>query len=313
MSDTTGTATTAGQADRPRRRRGFLFPILLITAGALFFAANFGYLPPISARAVLALWPLLLVVWGIEIIVGRRQPYLALAIELLIIAAGIAVVVSQPAFVTPSSRGTSAASVERAGARTLSLRIDGGGGSYSLAGGASALVDAHSEGEMEVTTRRTNDSADVRIKPADQLVIVGGLPTSNVDVRIASDVPSSLLLNFGAGDLVVDLHDILVRDARVQTGASKLELTLPKPTGDVAVRLQAGAATLTVVVPEGVEARITTTGGLISTNVQNQRFATSANTTLGRNTSIVETAGYAAAKDRVTVTIEAGASSITIR
>jgi hypothetical protein len=314
MSDTTGTGTTPAQADRPRRRRGFQFPLLLIVVGGLFFAANFGYLPPISARALLALWPLLLVIWGIEIIVGRQQPYLALVIELLIIVAGIAAVVSQPALLTPS-RGTSATSIERAGARALSLRIDGGGGSYSLAGGASALVDAHAEGEMEVTTRRTNDSADVRIKPADQLVILGGIAASSVDVRIASDVPASLRLNFGAGDLVVDLRDILVRDARVDTGASKLIMTLPIPTGDVPVRIGVGAASVEIVVPDGVEAQISVTGGLVSTNTLNPRIVAAPDggpAPRGRP-SLIGTSGYASAKDRVTVTIEAGASSITIR
>jgi len=63
----------------------------------------------------------------------------------------------------------------------------------------------------------------------------------------------------------------------------------------VPVRIQAGASSIVIDVPDGVEAKVTTTGGLISTS--------------GRT----ETPGYGAASDRVTVTIEAGASSIVVR
>ena len=148
MSDAS-VAAPPPPAERPRRRRGFLFPLLLIVVGALFFASNFGYLPPISARAVLSLWPLLLVVWGVEIILARRQPYLALAIELVVILAGVAAVVTQPgAILLPAGASSSSATVEREGTRTLSLRVDGGGGSYSIAGGATTLVDARSDGEI---------------------------------------------------------------------------------------------------------------------------------------------------------------------
>ena len=320
MTDTT--AVTPGPTPAPAparpRRRGLLFPLVLIVLGGLFFAANFGYIAPISARAVLSLWPLILVLVGIEMIVARRQPYLALALELLVLAAGVAAVLVQPLGLIgiPANASTDAV-VERQGTRTMSLRVDGGGGSYSITGGAagSLLAATSRGGEIEVATRRTGDSADIRIRPLDRVggPFFGGSAPSNVDVRIAPDVPTSLRVSVGAGDFNVDLHDLQIRDARVETGASNLTVTLPRPSGDVSVILQAGAASITVVVPEGVEARVTTTGGLVSSSTQNTRFGSASGSVLGRGGSSVETSGYAAAKDRVTVSIEAGASSITIR
>jgi len=56
-----------------------------------------------------------------------------------------------------------------------------------------------------------------------------------------------------------------------------------------------------VEVPAGVEARITSTGGLNSTHFENPRFSGS------------ETSGYASAKDRVTVRITSGVTSIVVR
>jgi hypothetical protein len=131
---------------------------------------------------------------------------------------------------------------------------------------------------------------------------------------VASDVPvTTLRVEAGGADVTLDLRDIQVRDARIQTGASRVELTLPKPSGDVPIRLEAGAATVTIVVPDDVEASVTTTGGLITTNFDNPRFSGGTQPSLLRVGGTRATAGYAEAKDRVTITIQAGASSITVR
>ena len=58
---------------------------------------------------------------------------------------------------------------------------------------------------------------------------------------------------------------------------------------------------ITIEIPAGIEAKITTSGGLTSTRVENPRVSGS------------ETAGYATAADRVTIRISAGATSIVIR
>jgi hypothetical protein len=58
-------------------------------------------------------------------------------------------------------------------------------------------------------------------------------------------------------------------------------------------------------VPEGVEARVTTDGALLTLRSSNTRV------TLGNNTA--ETSGYGSATARVTVNVTAGVSSITIR
>ncbi len=321
MSDTATLTTTSAPGERPRRRRGLLFPLLLIVVGALLLAAEYGYLPPLSVRALLSLWPLLLILPGVEMIVARRQPYLALVIELLIVVFAIGVAATQPRglFVPPASGASSSATVARETSRSLALRLEGGAGDYTLRGGASALVEATSQGgEISVRTDRRGDLADVRVQPAgfagDVVIFPGVTPPLNVDVRVASDVPlTSLRVDGGAGDFTLDLRDVPVRDVRIQTGASKVELTLPHPSGDVPVRIEAGAATLTIVVPDDVEARITTTGGLVTTTTLNARLGSGSSSAVARSGSSVETAGYAAAKDRVTLTIQAGASSITIR
>jgi cell wall-active antibiotic response 4TMS protein YvqF len=323
VSDMTTSTTPASPPPVPPRRywdrrRGYLLPMLLIAAGVFFLLGNLGYLPAFSWRAFVSLWPVLLILFGIELIVARREPLLALGLELLVIVAAVALVAAQPiGLLSPApALGSTDFSRPRDQARSLSVRVDGGAGTYRIAGGASDLVDAHSSGgEIAVNDVRRGDRADIHVQPASmgEPFHFGGTPPNDVDLKIASDVPTSLRVSGGAGDFALDLTAIKVTDARVETGASRVELTLPTPTGDVPIRVSGGAATITIIVPDGVEAAITTSGGLLSTTTENPRLGSGTTSGVARSPTTQQTSGYATAKDRVTVTIQAGASSITIR
>lgn len=325
MTDATvPTPGPSSSSEPPRwyrhRRRGYLWPMLLIAVGVFFLLGNLGYLPPLSWRAVGSLWPVLLVLLGIEMVVGGPQPLVALAIEALVVVAAVALVAAQPyGLLAPvTGTGTPGSSFSRPleGAHSLALQVEGGGGTYTVAGGAAGLVDASSQGgEIAVHDSRRGDHADVRVQLADPggPFRWGGAPPSAVSVRVASGVPTSLRVSGGAGDFAVDLRDITVTDARVDTGASRLDLTLPTPSGDVPVRVSAGAASVTIVVPDGVEASVTTSGGILSTTTLNPRLGSGTSSGVARSGTTEQTPGYATAPDRVTVTISAGASSVTIR
>ena len=69
--------------------------------------------------------------------------------------------------------------------------------------------------------------------------------------------------------------------------------------------MDGGASSVVVQIPSDVEARVIVTGGLVSSNTTNPRASKSGNA--------IETSGYVAAKDRVTVTITGGATSVSVQ
>jgi len=77
-----------------------VFPAILIALGGLFLLANFGLIAPLSLRGVLALWPLVLVLVGIHLLVGRERPSLALGLQLGVLAIGLALVMAR-AYIAP--------------------------------------------------------------------------------------------------------------------------------------------------------------------------------------------------------------------
>ncbi len=296
-------------------RRGVFWPLVLIALGLVFLLANFGYIPSVSLFVLLSLWPLLLVLAGIDLAFARRWPLPTLAAELGVIALGLVLVAAQPPLFpggwfgfAVSGGGESDITVPRDGAASLSLRINGGAGSYRLSGGSTQLVESHSDrSDLRLRrSERTTKGVEVRIdQGADSGPRFGPRGSATVDTKIASDVPTSLDLNYGAGEFVIDLRDVRVTDARINAGASSLDITLPRPTEEVSMTINAGASNVVVVVPDGVEVRITTSGAILSLRSENPRVNASGST--------AETSGYSAARGRVTLRITAGASSVTVR
>ena len=277
--------------------RGLIWPLLLIAAGVTFLLANFGYLPAFHVgRAIGVLWPLVLVLVGIDLALARRMPAAALGLQVVAIVAGLAVLATRPDIVSGASFSGPVAqtvSIERGSSTTATMRFQVGAGRFELSGGATALLEASSQNtDLRERVTRSGSRADVRIEQ--EFHGFTG-PGRAVSAKVASDVPMTIRLESGAGEFRLDLREVKATDVRVDTGAAELTVILPKPTGNVPVTIHAGASSIVIEIPSGVEAKVTVKGGLISTS------------------GPTETPGYAASTDRVTVTIEAGASSIVVR
>jgi hypothetical protein len=103
----------------------------------------------------------------------------------------------------------------------------------------------------------------------------------------------SLDVQAGAGTFELDLEGVVTTGVRCGIGAADLRIVLPRPRGEVPVRVEGGAAQFTFEIPAGVEARVTTTG-LLTASGPNQ------------------TPGYSTATDRVSVTVTGGAAAVRV-
>ena len=304
-----------------RRRRGVFWPLLLIALGLLFLLQTMGFISGVSWLAIASLWPILLILIGLDIAFAGRWPVPTLVAEVLVIAVGLALVAYAPnlgpgVFVFGGSGpGESDVTVPRSGATELDLTLNAGATrAYRVSGGATELVQAHSaDADLRVRTTGTS-RLNVRLDQVTPNGFIRPAGEADIQVQVASDVPTSLTINAGAGQFDIDLSDIHVRSADVNVGASSMRFVLPKPTGDVPIDMNGGASNITLTVPDGVEARISTSGGLISLRSDNPRLGdTGSSRGVFAGKTSVETSGYATAHDRVTLTITAGASSIVIR
>jgi hypothetical protein len=210
---------------------------------------------------------------------------------LLIVGVGLYVLFG--AFI-PRSRADSSTTIPRDGTTMLDLDLGVGAGTFRVGGGATELVEVHSqEDDISSSVERLGTRTRARIRQRTDWFPFGRTSPYSWDVRVAEDVPTAFVLSAGAGDFTIDLSSLRIVDAKISAGAAQLRLTLPHPSGEVRMTVSMGAASLRVQVPPSVEARFATSG-LMSIN--------------GRN----ETPGYATARDRVFVTVTGGAASLTI-
>ena len=76
----------------------FFWPVVFMGAGALWLLVAMNILPSAQALALLNLWPILLIVGGIDLMVGKRYPAVNLALGLLTVAALFFFAFAGPAF-----------------------------------------------------------------------------------------------------------------------------------------------------------------------------------------------------------------------
>lgn len=291
------------------RRGGFAFPLLLVGIGLAFLLSNVGVIGSVDFDGVLRLWPLILVLLGVDLLLAARVPVLALALEATIVLAGLAYVATFTAGAGGVARpAAERVTVERQGERELTLRFSGGAGRYTLSGGTrDALVEATSDGPgLElVRVDRSGEGATVELEHSTRGFVPLGRTSTRVDLRVPADVRTRLDVSIGAGTLEIDLREVQARDVRISSGAGTLRLELPRPSGELSIVVETGAGTVTVDVPGGVEARVAVTGGIAPLRATDRRFTVQG--------GVAETPGYASTRDRVSVVIEIGAGSVSVR
>jgi len=293
------------------------WPLLLIAIGLVALASNYGAVEPLSVVTILALWPVLLILLGIDIAFARRWPVPTLILEVAVIGGALLLAATQPSALrlatfsfsnsSDCTNASAAASVARGSLQSLRLTINGGAARYHLTGGGTAAVTASADGtELCVRDSRSNDPSgatrgDVRLSQS------GGRFSTNTDVavQVANDLPLSLVVNAGAGEFVFDLGDVRTTDARLNVGASSTTIVLPRPTNDVPVRIEGGASNVVIRDP----------GRGRGTGHRHRRSVSSSsiNPRATKSGNIIETAGYAVAKDRVTVSVNGGVTSVSVR
>ena len=279
---------------QPERSRSIVFPLVLIAIGVALVLGNAGYLAGIRWADVLRLWPVLLVLAGIDILLRPRSFLIAAVVEVAIIVATIAYMVSGATLAPVNA--TYEAIVPRASVTDVNVTVNYGGGVFRLAGGGSDLVAVRSTSQdVDRTVDQNGTSAAVTVSStADGFFgFVGG--ERRWEMTMPSDVRTGLTLNLGAGDFDIDLSSIRLVRATINTGASDLTLRLPQPKGDIPMTISGGMSSIQIDVPAGVEYRFEDTGALHSV------------------TGLKESSGYSAAMDRVTIRLSAGMSSVTIR
>ncbi len=301
---------------KPPRRRypSVVWPVILITAGVLFLLSNFGYLD-LNFSELWRLWPLLLVLMGIDLILGRRSVIGNIVVLLITIAVVVGVVlflIASPGLLGLSPAGTVDHFAEPlAGLAQADLEVDFPAGQLNI----TRLTDSPSliEADLELaTSRKPAWTIDRRDDQAEMLLkYVRGDWIENWDwrggdrwnLRLSPEVALSLDVDVGAGGATISLIGLNVQDLKVESGVGQTNIIFPQ-RGDLSGQISGGVGAMVLEIPVEMAARLRIDRGVSALDISS-RFT--------KENDVYRTDDWETNPNRVDLDVDVGVGLLTIR
>lgn len=295
------------------RKRGFpLFATLLIALGVLLLLQTTGVVEWSAWWTIWRLWPVVIILLGINIAFGSRMPWLAGTLMALVLIAAVAIGIAIASSSVPGVESVTTLDEPLGDAERFDLVMDLGAGTLSvgsLPDDSPSLVegDLRSFGVSEVQTSmvRSPGYAELVLSTNGVSIDFFGTPDRRWDVWLSPAPSISIDLDTGASDLALDLTELNVSNLTVRGGATDIEILAPRNAGHVNIDIDVGAANVDVVIPDLAAARIDADLGLSGLSVDESRFP--------KNGDVYVSRDFDTSENRIDLEIDAGASSVDIR
>lgn len=294
---------------------------MLIFIGVVFLLENTGYLPPNFWVNLWRLWPLLLVLAGIELLLANRVPWFILAgVAVVVLIVGAIAVNANVA--TPVTRTTARqADTDAGGAAEAAVTVRFGAGQLTVGPLAEPrpgqLASMSYTGPPELAPQanytvlpgglgRLDYQVSGRPGPGFIPFAGGRSGSARMELNLSPEVPiTSLNLQTGATEAHLDLSSLRVSNIEMSVGAATTSIRVPEKAGLTTMHVSGGASTITLEIPQGVAARIQHHGGLSTLKVDQNRFPMVSE---GQYRS----ADYDTAPNKADITLETGVTTIQV-
>lgn len=340
-----------------RRRNGLFWGIVLLTFGVLFLARRAGWLD-VDWHSLVNLWPVLLILAGINIILERQGNPAAFITTVM-----LAVAVPTTLFGLFSHKryndeynfrwdnddddeeehrwrnrdnddddnerdyqserenrdddkvevhtNTFAEKMEP-GTQEAVLKLAGGAGRFIFSEPTTELIKADTKQSvgsylMSVDRDAVTHIPTIELKPTEEhqeINLDGDKFENRVDVHLNTAPIWSMDIALGAGQGDLDLSPYAIKNLKLAAGAADIDVKLGAKADQTDVKLDVGAASVTVHVPKEVGCRIKKDGAL---NLEQLDDFTS----VGGGEFV--SPGYDAAKKKMTIRFDGGISSFKVK
>jgi hypothetical protein len=298
-------------------RNRVLFPLVLIGIGIVVLLANTGVLSAQAVERLGDLWPLLLVILGLQLILNQtlsrqQATVIGLGATAIIVVAAVAYAALAPAAPFGTQRfdssarlgGLSAASLDlNYGAASIDVKA-GGVGDYLY----QARVD-YPAGENPPTISLDRETGALQIHESSSFSpfhLFGGR-RRNVQLTLTDQVPWSIQIGGGATSLRLDLRHAQLSKLEISGGANQLDAQLPTPKGTVVISVSGGPNNVAIVAPAHSQWRVAVSGGISAVTING-----SSSGNLGGDFER-QSPEYNSATDRFDIEISGGATHIDFR
>jgi hypothetical protein len=256
------------------RKRDLVGPLILVCLGVTLLLINVGVWEWTVLWTLFRIWPVLLIVSGIDLLVGRRSfvgSLIALALIVAVVGGafwlawtgvGAVPVDGGVEVVYPLDGATRAEiDVDRA---TGSLHVGALVDSANLVEG---LIYLESGEELERSFEVEDGVADLSLQSAGAGYTgprpIGGQGRGAWDLAFSSDVPLDLVVDLAVGDAHLDLTGLAVQGVDVDMAVGLIAVALPS-AGEFRVGIDGAVGQIVVVVPRGLGVRAEVDAALVA-------------------------------------------------
>lgn len=293
------------------RYRSFFWPGVLILAGLIALLVNTGQISADRVIQLIGLWPVVLIVIGLEIIVRRSlhgtMGDIAAALIILLAVVGVATYVAVSP--NPAAAHSLDAKDSLGDLKKASVEVDVGAAKLTVSGTTSLGSDLY-----RVHIDYSGDKPDITLDRSDGTLSINqsnnslfGLGSHQFDMALElnTTIPWTITENTGAATDTLDLRSVQVAGITIDTGASREEITLGPALGLVPIEINGGALTVRVHRPNGTEASIDVSGGAITLKADGK-------SSHGIGQQSYQSPGFAGASNAYKITVDGGACTVTL-
>lgn len=253
-----------GGLDDLLRGQSISGPVLGIGIGSLLLLANFDYFQWSVWEVLFRFWPVFLIAWGLDLIIGRRttmQKIIGALVALGLVAGMFWMVGIQPNFTTATN--STAVSQALGGIKTAEIIIERPVGSIRLAGttDTSRLISGNIPLETfeqistDYSTSGEKGIYELHSRGEAKGPIVVGPSQNGWNLALIETIPVELSVNTAVGESRLDLSKTLVENLDVKMAVGSIEVKTPqKHALEGTVRGAVGE--IIIYVPAGANVRI---------------------------------------------------------
>ncbi len=253
-----------------RPYRSFFWPILILGIGVIWLLTNLGYIQAVSWATLLRLWPVLLIVAGLDLLFGRISPIIGGLIGLLAVAFIVYVLLAAPSLglVNTPALVTDVFSEPLGNSQSANVYLDLGSVSTSIfpldasSGDLfNATIDHYGQvrfsatGDVNKTLRLTRTPTNFNF--FDTL----GAQPRRWQIGLSPLAPTELTVDSGSGSVNMDLSGIQLQRLSLDSGSGSVDMSLPDAQQPYRVNLNSGSGSLDVNVPCAAGVEIHLDGG----------------------------------------------------
>ena len=271
--------------------RSFFWPVIIMGVGVIWLLVNMGILPSTNLWILLRLWPVLIILAGLDVLFARRLSFLGALLALLLLGGVIFILINgeslnieekpEPMIETISvpldGAETAHFELDLSTQKTTITALEDSSNLLEAEIGHYGRLDFRVTGEEErwITLQQEGILSLPSLFPLDSEELVW-------DIGLSPNVPFDLKIDASTGDTEIDLSDILLSNFRFDgsTGANQIllpgssaeydvyikgstggiDLVLPRD-GDISVRVDGSTGRITFDIPEGADVRVEVLNG----------------------------------------------------